>query len=253
MSTLILKPENKVLHIKLNRPTVHNAFNPEMIQELTSVFSDIKDLSQYHAVVLRGEGPSFCSGGDLNWMKSMVKYTFDENLKDANQLFEMFEVLKNCPVPLIGLVHGNIFGGGLGLVAVCDIVYAEENSKFCFSETKLGLAPAVITPFVKRKVASHYLREVMFSADIFGVHRALDMGLVHFFGSTEQMYKELDAKVSLLSKCGREAVHVTKKLLNDLEPLSWEDSKKYVTRTISERRISAEGQERLKAFLDKNK
>lgn len=253
MSTLILKPDNNSLHIKLNRPDVHNAFNPEMIQELTTVFSDVKDLEQYVCVVLRGEGPSFSAGGDLNWMKSMVKFTFEENLKDAKELYKMFDAMAKCPVPLIGLIHGNVFGGGLGLVSACDIVYAEKDTKFCFSEVKLGLVPAVISPFVRKKVKEHYLREFMMSGDIFGVHKALDMGLIHQFGELKDLYSEIDTKIVSIKNAGREAVRLTKKLLNDLETMSWNEAKDRVAQLISERRVSSEGQEGLKAFLEKRK
>lgn len=253
MSTIILKPEGKSLHIKLNRPNVHNAFNPEMIQELTGIFSDQKDLAQYKALVLRGEGESFCAGGDINWMKSMAQYSIAENLKDAEELFNMFDSIKNCPVPIIGLVHGNVFGGGLGLVATCDIVYAEENTKFCFSEAKLGLVPAVITPFVREKVSSQFMRDVMLSAEVFSVHKALELGLIHRFGDQKTMYDEILKKIEGISKCGPEAIRATKQMLNDLEGMSWSQSKTYFTKLISHRRVSPEGQEGLKAFLEKRK
>ncbi len=253
MSTLILKPDNKSLHIKLNRPDVHNAFNPEMVQELTAVFSDTKDLEQYVCVVLRGEGPSFSAGGDLNWMKSMVKFSFEENLKDAKELFNMFDVMARCPVPLMGLVHGNVFGGGLGMVAACDIVYAEKDTRFSFSEVKLGLIPAVISPFVKRKVSSTFLREFMLTGDLFGVHKAQDMGLIHQSGELKDLYSEIDNKIKSIQSSGQEAVRLTKKLLNDLEGMDWAQAKEYAVKAISERRVSPEGQEGLKAFLEKRK
>jgi methylglutaconyl-CoA hydratase len=253
MSTLILKPEKHTLHVKLNRPEVHNAFNPDAIQELTKVFSDKELEKQYRCVVLRGEGESFCAGGDLNWMKSMVNYTEAENKKDATALFNMFEAIKNCPLPVIALAHGNVFGGGIGLIAACDMVYAEKNTKFCFSEAKIGIIPAVISPFVRKKVKDSYLHEVFLTAEVFGVHRALDMGLIHGFGELRDMYAIIDDKVANILKCGRHAVRETKQLLNQTHISSWEQTKEYSISTIARLRVSPEGQEGLKAFLEKRK
>jgi methylglutaconyl-CoA hydratase len=150
-------------------------------------------------------------------------------------------------------VHGNVFGGGLGLVAACDIVFAEKDTKFSFSEVKLGLVPAVISPFLRRKVRDHYLRDYMITGDIFGVHAALDMGLIHKFGDLKDNYADLDQKMASILKAGKEAVRITKKLLNDLPALDWPQAREHVVKIISERRVSSEGQEGLKAFLEKRK
>jgi methylglutaconyl-CoA hydratase len=253
MSTIIVNEENGILNITLNRPEIHNAFNPEMISELTKIFSDQNFSMKSRAVVLKGAGESFCAGADLNWMKSMMKYNFEENLADAQRLYTMFDVMKNCPVPVIGRVHGNIFGGGLGLVAVCDIVAADEKTKFCFSEAKLGLVPSVISPFVRRKMAPHILRELFLTADIFDSEKALTSGLIHFSGSGSKCDKYVEEKIQSIQKCGKGALITTKKLLNDLENLSSNDTKAETTSVISKRRVSEEGQEGLKAFLEKRK
>ncbi len=253
MSTIKVKEESGILNITLNRPEIHNAFNPEMIMELTKVFSDQNFSIKSRAVVLRGEGESFCAGADLNWMKSMMKYNFEENVADAQRLFTMFEVMRNCPVPVIGEIHGNVFGGGLGLVAICDIVAAEEKTKFCFSEAKLGLVPSVISPFVTRKMAPHTVRELFLTAEVFDTDKAMSSGLIHFKGSASKCEKFVQEKISSMQKCGKGALITTKKLLNDLENLSPQETKTETTTVISRRRVSEEGQEGLKAFLEKRK
>ncbi len=253
MSTVIIKEENGILNITLNRPEIHNAFNPEMISELTMVFSDQNFSMKNRAVVLKGEGESFCAGADLNWMKSMMKFNFEENVADAQRLYTMFDVMKNCPVPVIGKIHGNVFGGGLGLVAICDIVAADEKTKFCFSEAKLGLVPSVISPFVTRKMSPHILRELFLTADVFDAEKALSSGLIHFSGSNSKCDKYLEEKIQSIRKCGKGALITTKKLLNDLEHLNLQETKAETTTVISRRRVSEEGQEGLKAFLEKRK
>lgn len=253
MSTIIVKEENGILHITLNRPEIHNAFNPDMITELTRVFSDQNFSIKSRAVVISGEGESFCAGADLNWMKSMMKYNFEENLADAQRLFTMFDVMKNCPVPVIGKIHGNVFGGGLGLVAICDIVAAEDKTKFCFSEAKLGLVPSVISPFVTRKMSPHIVRELFLTAEVFDTEKAMASGLLHFVGSKSKCEKYVEEKIASIKKCGKGALVTTKKLLNDLENLNSQEIKAETTGVISRRRVSEEGQEGLKAFLEKRK
>lgn len=253
MSTIIVKEIDGILDITLNRPEIHNAFNPEMISELTMLFSDQNFSVKSRAVVLRGAGESFCAGADLNWMKSMMKFNFEENLADAQRLYTMFDVMKNCPIPVIGKIHGNVFGGGLGLVAVCDIVAAEEKTKYCFSEAKLGLVPSVISPFVRRKVAPHIVRELFLTADLFDSEKAMASGLVHFKGSSSKCDKFIEEKIQSIKKCGKGALISTKKLLNDLESMNDQQTKTETTTVISRRRVSDEGQEGLKSFLEKRK
>lgn len=253
MSTIIVVEGNGILDITLNRPEIHNAFNPEMISELTMLFSDQSFSKKNKVVILRGAGASFCAGADLNWMKSMMKYNFEENVADAQRLFTMFDVMKNCPIPVIGRIHGNVFGGGLGLVAVCDIVAAEEKTKFCFSEAKLGLVPSVISPIIRRKMAPHIVRELFLTAEVFDTEKAVKSGLIHFAGSASKCDKYLEEKINLINKCGKAALISTKKLLNDLEHLNAQETKTETTNVISRRRVSEEGQEGLKAFLEKRK
>lgn len=253
MKNLIIKKENNILKVFLNRPELHNAFNPEMIKELTELFLDIKNLEQLRAVVIAGEGKSFCAGADLNWMKSMINYSQEENVIDAEKLYAMFEAMKNCPVPLLGKIHGNVFGGGLGLVAVCDIVVADKQTQFCFSEAKLGLIPAVISSFVQKKMNAHLLREVFLTAEVFDSNKALTSGLINYSGTSEEVEDYLQKKLSMILKCGPQALIATKKLLNTLETAAPDKIRNETTNMIAKIRVSSEGQEGLKSFLEKRK
>lgn len=239
--------------VSLNRPDVRNAFHPEMIEELTRTFND--DLNRdkaLRAIVLRGEGKAFCAGADLGWMKSMVDFTLEQNKLDSEKLFEMFAAIRACPVPVIGKVHGFVMGGALGLVAVCDIVAAESQTQFCFSEVKLGLAPAVISSFVLEKMQVSYAHRYMLTAEVFGADEARASGLVHFTGDEKAVEKFIQTVSGLIGENGPEAVRATKGLLRTAAVRSdWEEMKSETTRVISERRVSAEGQEGLRGFLEK--
>lgn len=240
--------EKKIVRISLNRPDVRNAFNPEMIAQLTKSFRAFADRTDLSAVVLSGEGKSFCAGADLSWMQDMVQYSLEQNKKDSEQLFEMFAAIWQCPLPVIGVVHGAVFGGALGLIACCDYVFAEEKTQFCFSEVKLGLAPAVISHFVVRKASLAAVMPWMLSAQVLSVKDLQSAHLVHeVFSQTAVIEKYLEYFI----EAGGEAVRETKKLLRNIEGASWQDSKNDTTKVIAERRVSAEGQEGLKAFLEK--
>ena len=235
--------------VSLNRPEVKNSFNPEMIAEITLAFKNFQDDPKIKTIFLTGEGNSFCAGADLNWMKEMVQFDLDQNVQDSRKLWDMFEAIAQCHVPIIGLVQGSVFGGALGLIACCDYVFAEAKTSFCFSEVKLGLAPAVISSFVLRKVSDGFARPLMLSAEVFYAETALRSGLVHRILPNFETWAE---EIKMFSGNGPEAMKETKKLLNEIEGgLSWFDQKKLTTKVISERRVSAEAQSRLKSFLEK--
>ncbi len=242
-----------IARLVLHRPEVRNAFNPEMISEIEEVFKiQIPLLSDLRAVVLSGSGNSFCAGGDLEWMKSMAKFSFEQNQNDARDLFSMFSLMKNCEVPLIGLVHGHAMGGGVGLTAVCDIVAAVEKTEFALSEVRLGIVPAVISPFVLEKMSSSSARRYMLTGDKFAAAEALASGLIHFVGSQAECDLFVSAILKSLFSSGPEAVRETKRLIKfclyekDFSKLESECS-----RMIATRRASAEGQDGLQAFLSK--
>ncbi len=251
MSSVIVTEIDTIAYIKLNRPDVRNAFNPEMIEQIEKTFSSLNQRRDIRAVALSGEGKVFCAGADLNWMKAMVNYSFDQNRQDSVELFGMFESIAKCQLPVVGLVHGSAFGGALGLLACCDYVIAEDEAQFCFSETKLGLVPAVISSFVSKKTHLGLLKPWMISAQVFTAAEALRIGLVQEVVGAGQGISNLQKRVQMFREAGPEAVRETKKLLYDLPQLSWEQQKDRTSRVIAERRVSSEGQEGLKSFLEK--
>lgn len=245
--------DNSIKIVELNKPKLKNAFNPEMIAEITETFKKLSADKAVRAVVLKGAGTAFCAGADLNWMKSMVDFSFDQNIKDSEKLWEMFEAIALCEAPVIGLIHGAAFGGALGLIAACDYVIADEATKFCFSEVKLGLSPAVISSFILRKCSDGQVRPFMLNAEVFDSKTAQRLGLVHIIKNLDDGLTE----ARKFSGLGLEAIRETKKLLNSIDiskaGSSWAKQKKLTTTVISERRMSKEGQELLKAFLNKSK
>jgi methylglutaconyl-CoA hydratase len=247
-----------VLTVRLNRPDVRNAFNEVLIQELGQVFSQEVMAPEVRVVVLRGEGAVFCAGGDLNWMKKAIDFSFDENLKDTRDLAQMFKRMNECPKPLIGAIHGAAIGGGVGLVSVCDIAIAVRDTQFSLSEVRLGIVPACIGPFVVAKIGASQARGLFVSAERFQAPKAREIGLVHEVVDTPQdLDTALERVLGNILQCGPNAMAVAKKLVLDL---SWPERREalgdcleYVARTLSELRVSAEGQEGVKAFLEKRR
>ncbi len=253
MSEVMITKEDDVTTIKLNRPERHNAMTPLMIRELTEAFKHASSDPKLRAIVLTGAGPSFCSGGDLEWMRSTIKYKLEENLKDAENLFEMYAAAASCPVPVIGYIEGNTYGGGLGLVAVCDVAVAEESAMFCFSECKIGLVPAVISSFVMRKMKPNKSREYMLTARPFDAMAALQAGLVEFVGKELEATEYVQSTLKCVRDCGPESVRETKRLLDYVHNHKLNENRDESIRVISERRVSDEGQEGLNSFLQKRK
>lgn len=235
--------DDQVQVISLNRPEVRNAFHPGMIAEITEFFINENLKNKSKLIILRAEGKSFCAGADLNWMKDMINYSLVENIEDSIRLWNMFEALQNCQIPIVGVVHGAAFGGALGILSCCDYVYAEEGTQFCFSEVKLGLAPAIIAGFISRKIQDAFYRPLMFSAEVFTSLDAKNIGLIQ---RTYSKNIEISAIVKNFSANGVTAMKETKKLLNSLLTTMQRDR---CVRVISELRMSAEGQERMKKFL----
>ncbi len=235
--------------VRLNRPAVRNSFHPKMIAEITEAFKKLNQLKDIRCIVLRGEGKTFCSGADLNWMQEMVKYNLEKNKKDSAKLYEMFAAVRSSSVPVIAAVHGGMYGGALGFLACADLVIADQESTFCFSEVKLGIAPAVISEFILEKVSLAQVQPFMLSAEAFDVTRAIQMGLVHFKATAAEFEKVVIEKIKLFNDSGPEAVAATKKLLQKVN--ANKNQKLLVTKVISERRVSKEGQDGIKSFLQK--
>lgn len=251
MKHLLLSLNHGVLTISLNRPEKRNAFFPEMIAEISKAFADGAKDRDVRAILLTAQGQSFCSGGDLEWMKSMASYTLAKNLKDADQLFEMYWRIYSCPVPVVGRVFGHCFGGGAGLTAVCDIVAAETTTQFSFSEVKWGLVPAVISPFVIERAHPAQVAEWFATAKVFTSPEALSGGLINFCGTVNEVDHYLEQTFKLVSNSAPGAVLETKKLLRSYSQLDWKKTRAKVTKLIAQRRVSEEGQRGLKAFLEK--
>lgn len=247
-----------VLNVSLNRPEVRNAFNEKVIADLTHTFGEEALETEVRAIVLRGEGKSFCAGGDLNWMKKAVNFDYSENLADTRALSKMFSLMNECPKPVLAAVHGAAIGGGVGLVSVCDIVVATEETQFSLSEVRLGLVPACIGPFVVAKIGASHARALFVSAERFHAPKAKEIGLVHeVVADTTSLDEAVERVLGNVLQCGPNALTVAKRLVLDL---SWPEKRmpmqnplEYVSKTLADLRISQEGQEGVRAFLEKRK
>lgn len=250
-NTLLIDEADGVLTVTLNRPDVHNAFNDELIAEAIDLFSSL-DTERLRAIVLRGSGSSFCAGADLNWMSRMVSYTRDENVRDSSQLAKMYALMNECPVPIVGRIQGAAIGGGVGLVSVCDVAISMERTKFGLSEVKLGILPAVISPYVIAKIGETHARALFLTGERFEGARALQIGLVHRLVDTEEA---LDGAVyetiTQLRTSGPEAVRECKKLIAHVASHELADAIPYTIEAIAARRVSEEGQSGMTAFLKK--
>ncbi|MDN7126687.1 enoyl-CoA hydratase/isomerase family protein [Pseudidiomarina sp. 1ASP75-14] len=247
---ITLNVADQVATLTLNRPEVHNAFDDVMIGELLDAFDTIEQHQDCRMVVLASTGRNFSAGADLGWMRSMADKNYDENIADAKQLAQLMERLDQLSKPTLALVQGAAFGGAVGLAACCDIVLAEERSSFCLSEVKIGLIPAVISPYVMRAIGTRQARRYMLTAERFAAPEALQMGLVHEivsdFDSALERYRD-----TLLSNSPA-AVTAAKQLIADLDqqPIDAPHQRLTIER-IAEIRVSSEGQEGLSAFLEK--
>ncbi len=247
-----------VMTVALNRPDIRNAFNETMIEELGRVFGKEVMKPEVRLVVLKGNGPVFSAGGDLNWMKKSIELDYEGNLKDTMALTEMFATMNECPKPVIGAIHGAAIGGGVGLVSICDIVIATQETQLSLSEVRLGIVPACIGPFVISKIGATHARSLFVSAERFLAPRAKEIGLIHEVVADEQaLQTALERMVSNMLQCGPNAMAVAKRLVLDL---AWPERRKklpdcmeYVAKTLAELRVSKEGQEGLRAFLEKRK
>ena len=246
MGTVVnFKTEKEALFIKLNRPEKRNALNPQLIRELLSFFEKDQWDSSVRAIVLSGEGKSFCSGADLKWLADESLFTD----KELENLFSLFEAIISCPLPVVTMVHGSTVGGGLGLLSVSDVVIAEEHSWFRFSETKLGLVPSVISPFVLRQMGMSRTKFLMLSALSFSAKQAQDMGLVHFVGEQSECDAFLKTLLENFKKLDSLAVSKTKKWLHSIYSLSLSQVKEGAVSLISEARKSDSARRRIKNLL----
>ncbi|MGM9488841.1 enoyl-CoA hydratase/isomerase family protein [Ideonella sp. YS5] len=253
ISTLDLRrPSPHVAEVWLNRPDVRNAFNEGVITELTAAFRGFAEDEALRVVVLGGHGKAFCAGADLNWMRAMADYSWEQNRADAQALADMLWSIHSCPMPVVGRVHGDCYAGGVGLAAVCDVLVASDNVAFCLSEAKLGLLPATIGPYVVRALGERAAQRYFTTAERFTAAEAHRLGFVHELTSPETLDETVQNIVKSLSGNGPAAVRACKRLVQDLASQAITPELRADTaRRIADIRASAEGKEGVQSFLQK--
>jgi methylglutaconyl-CoA hydratase len=253
-TTLNISITRRVGLVSMARPQVRNAFNETTIAELTDAFRTLGADPGLRAVVLAGEGPAFCAGADLDWMRRMSQYSRDENLADATRLATMLRTIYECPKPVIARVHGAAFAGGVGLVAACDVAVASQTAEFCLTETKLGLIPATIAPYVIRAMGPGNARRYFLTAEKFDSGAALRMGLVQDVVAADRLDATIDELLGALMLTSAEAVTEAKRLVRDLAFRPIDDALVADTaERITAIRQSADGREGIASFLEKRK
>jgi methylglutaconyl-CoA hydratase len=250
-SRIIADAQGAIATVILNRPEVHNAFDETLIAELTDAFTRLSEAPEVRAVVLRGAGASFCAGADLAYMGKMANYSQAENIADAQAIQQMFAAIARCPKVIVAQVQGAAIGGGAGLVAVCDIAIAAEEAKFALSEVRLGLVPAIIGPYVLEKVGMGAARALFVSGERFGAAEALRIGLVQQVVPASDLDTAVQQKTDLIRQAGPEAVKAAKTLLRDIAGKTPDEAAAITVACIANLRVSPEGQEGIRAFLEK--
>ncbi len=243
-----------IARVTLARPEVRNAFSDEVIAELTRAFETLGRQEDVRAIVLAAEGPAFCAGADLNWMRRMADYSRAENVADAGRLAAMLRTLNDCPKPTIARVQGDVYAGGVGLVAACDVAVTVDTAVFCLSEVRLGLIPATIGPYVVQAMGERAARRYVVTGERFGSLEALRVGLVHEVVDFEQLDEKLDAIVQAIAAAGPQAVAAGKRLVRGIAGRPIDDALIASTvEAIADIRASGEGREGVQAFLQKRK
>lgn len=248
---VIVRQTGPVAQVTLNRPEVHNAFNDVLVGELRDAFTSFGADDDVRVVVLTGAGLSFCAGADLAWLQRAVDYTVAENDADARHLVAMLDAIDGCPKPVVARINGAALAGGAGLVAVCDVAVAVDTARFGFTEARLGLAPATISPYVVRKVGESHARALFLTAERFEAARAAAIGLVHQIVPIEGLDAAVERVVSNLLLGGPVALDANKSLIREIRGRQGDDLGAYTAGLIAHLRTSAEGQEGLRAFLEK--
>jgi len=251
--TIEVFKEKDVVTVQLNKPEVHNAMNEKLMKELTSCFKELSRDDNTRIIILTGNGKSFCAGADLNWMKSMVKYSIEENIQDSKLLLDLFETIYNCPKPVIGRINGHAFGGGLGLLAICDITVAIPGLKFAFSEVKLGIIPSVISAFIVKRIGIANMKRLFITGERFNSEYAKKIGLIDYVIPEEEFDAEIQKYTEQLRSSGPRAIQEVKNLVDKCQKMNVERYKEFTVKKIAELRVSHEGQEGINAFLEKRK
>jgi methylglutaconyl-CoA hydratase len=251
--TLTYERKDRIGRITFSRPEIHNAFNSRMIEELYELFERIKRDKGLRVVVLTGEGKSFCAGADLNWMKAVKNYGYEKNFSESLQLAEVLNLIYSCSKPVIGRINGAAIGGGTGFVAVCDIAIASSSAVFSFSEVKIGIVPACISPYVVRRVGEGRTREFFLTGERLTAERAFQAGLVNRVVEPEQLDDAVDEMIQQILTSGPDALTCCKDLLATIAEQNLQEAKVHTAKVIANLRKSEEGQEGMDAFLNKRK
>jgi methylglutaconyl-CoA hydratase len=250
---LTYERKDRIGRITFSRPEIHNAFNGQMIDELYDVFGRVRRDKGMRVAVLTGSGKSFCAGADLNWMRSVKDYGYERNFSESLKLAEVFHLIYSCPKPIVGRINGAAIGGGTGFVAVCDIAIASSEAIFSFSEVKIGVVPACISPYVVKRVGEGRAREFFLTGERLSADQALRAGLINRVVSPESLDAEVETMVQQLVSSGPEALRCCKELLPTVTEKTLLESKVHTAKVIADLRKSDEGQEGMDAFLNKRK
>ena len=243
-----------VARITLTMPEIRNAFSDEVIQAITEAFADVGARADVRAVVLAAEGPAFCAGANLNWMRRMADYTREENLADASKLAAMLRTIAECPKPTIARVQGDVYAGGMGLVAACDMAVSVDTAWYCLSEVKIGLAPATISPYVIRALGARAAQRYFLTAERFTAAEAHRIGFVHEVVTADALDAKVDELLKALTSASPAAVVACKTLVADVVGRDIDEGLiAYTVEAIADIRASAEGREGVQAFLNKRK
>ncbi|HVA27383.1 MAG TPA: enoyl-CoA hydratase-related protein [Candidatus Baltobacteraceae bacterium] len=250
-TTIAVTTERNVARVTLARPDVRNAFNAQVIAELCDAFTALSHDESVRAVVLAGEGKTFCGGADINWMRGALELGYDRNVADAEAMSAMFRAIDGCAKPVIGRIHGAALGGGAGLTAVCDIAIASDETIFGFTEVKLGIIPAVISPFVLAKIGVSHARALFLTGERFNAARAHHIGLIHEIVALDAIDAAVERVVAEIRTAGPEAIATAKALIPAVTAAGYDDSLSITAHAIAKARTSDEGQEGLRAFLER--
>jgi methylglutaconyl-CoA hydratase len=250
---LLVERKGPALHVQLNRPAVHNAINPELVDELTACLTSVSAGGEVRAVLLSGAGPSFCAGADLTWMRAAADLSYEENLADARKLTGMLAALNWCPLPTVARAHGASLGAGVGLLACCDIVVAADDARFGFSEVKLGILPAVVAPYVVAKIGESHAGALFASGERFDAQRALQIGLVHHVVPADELDAAVERILHEFTTSAPGAAAQARALIRRAKGGNPEDAQDWTAELLARLRTTAEAREGVAAFLEKRR
>ena len=248
---LTLSVRDGITYVTLSRPDVRNAFNADLIAALAEAFERLGRDPAVRAIVLRGAGKAFCGGADVGWMRASLELSRDDNLDDAKKMSEMFRTIDRVPKPVIAAIQGAALGGGAGLAAVCDVVVSAHDAVFGFTEVKLGIIPAVISPFVIAKIGVSHARALFLTGERFDAQRARHIGLVHEVVAPDGLDGALERILAEIRSAGSQAITAAKRLVERVRETSYDESLEVTAEAIAAQRTTPEGQEGLRAFLER--